>query len=116
MVDMGFLEREKEIIKTIRAMNEAELDFIVVGGYAVSALARHRFSVDCDIVISKRKLGKVHALGRIDTGAFLLCSARCNKSRFEVCIRVRNTGQVSLYKNFPIVVLQYPFVPMLATM
>ena len=59
---MGFLEREKEIIETIRAMNEAELDFIVVGGYAVSALARHRFSVDCDIVISKRKLGKVRDL------------------------------------------------------
>lgn len=55
---MGFVERENEIIKTIKSMVEAELDFIVVGGYAVSALARHRFSVDCDIVISKKRLGK----------------------------------------------------------
>lgn len=58
MVTMGFVERENEIIKTIKSMVEAELDFIVVGGYAVSALARHRFSVDCDIVISKKRLGK----------------------------------------------------------
>jgi len=53
---MGFVERENEILKTIKSMVEARLDFIVVGGYAVSALARHRFSVDCDIVISKNRL------------------------------------------------------------
>jgi len=55
---MGFVERENEILKTIKSMVEARLDFIVVGGYAVSALARHRFSVDCDVVISKERLGK----------------------------------------------------------
>lgn len=56
---MSFIEREKEILRTIRSMVEAGLDFVVVGGYAVSALARHRFSVDCDIVISKERLSEI---------------------------------------------------------
>jgi hypothetical protein len=53
---MEFTKRENEILKTIKSMVEARLDFVVVGGYAVSALARHRFSVDCDIVVPKKKL------------------------------------------------------------
>jgi hypothetical protein len=48
---MKIVERENEILRTIRRLREEKLDFIVVGGYAVSALARHRFSVDCDIVV-----------------------------------------------------------------
>jgi hypothetical protein len=53
---MDFIERENEILRTIKRMVDAGLDFVVVGGYAVSALARHRFSVDCDLVVSKKKL------------------------------------------------------------
>jgi hypothetical protein len=53
---MQFLDRENEILKTIKGMADAKLDFVVVGGYAVSALARHRFSIDCDIVVPKNKL------------------------------------------------------------
>jgi hypothetical protein len=53
---MEFIERENEIIKTIKSMADTGLDFVVVGGYAVSALAKHRFSVDCDIVVPKKKL------------------------------------------------------------
>jgi len=60
--EMGFVERENEILKTIKSMVEARLDFIVVGGYAVSALARHRFSVDCDLVISKNRLEKFESI------------------------------------------------------
>jgi len=48
---MKLVERENEILKTIRRLKEENLDFVVVGGYAVSALARHRFSVDCDLVV-----------------------------------------------------------------
>lgn len=55
MVDMEFVERENEILKSLKRMVEAGIDFIVVGGYAVSALARHRFSVHCDVVIPKKK-------------------------------------------------------------
>jgi hypothetical protein len=51
---MEFVERENEILRTIRSMVDSGLDFVVVGGYAVSALARHRFSVDCDIVVPKK--------------------------------------------------------------
>jgi hypothetical protein len=50
---MEFIERENAIFKTLKNMMNAGFDFIVVGGYAVSALARHRFSVDCDIVTAK---------------------------------------------------------------
>jgi len=48
---MKLVERENEILRTIRRLKEENLDFVVVGGYAVSALARHRFSVDCDLVV-----------------------------------------------------------------
>lgn len=53
---MAFVERENKILKIIQGLVNADIDFIVVGGYAVSSLARHRFSVDCDIVISKELL------------------------------------------------------------
>lgn len=61
---MSFMEREREILRTIRSMVEAGLDFVVVGGYAVSALARHRFSVDCDIVVSKERLPEIEGVLR----------------------------------------------------
>ena len=51
-----FVERENEILKTISAFADAGLDFIVVGGYAVTGLGRHRFSVDLDIVINRKDL------------------------------------------------------------
>ena len=53
---MAFVERENEILPTIRSMVEAGLDLIVVGGYAISSVARHSFSVDCDVVIQKESL------------------------------------------------------------
>jgi len=59
---MKLIERENEIIKLIRQLVESKLDFIVVGGYAVSALAKHRFSVDCDIVIPKKELAAIKNL------------------------------------------------------
>lgn len=55
---MEFVNRENEILRMLKRLVEEKLDFVVVGGYAVSGLARHRFSVDCDIVISKRELEK----------------------------------------------------------
>lgn len=54
---MEFIERENEILRTVKGMVDAGFDFVVVGGYAVSALARHRFSVDCDVVVPKRHIG-----------------------------------------------------------
>lgn len=54
---MKFVERENEIINIIKKLSD--FNMIVVGGYAVSARAKHRFSVDCDIVISKDNLDKI---------------------------------------------------------
>lgn len=47
--------REAEIIKTLSSLRG---EFIVIGGYAASALSAHRFSVDCDIAVSRKDLGK----------------------------------------------------------
>ena len=54
---MKFVERENEMIKIIKKLSD--FDIIVVGGYAVSARAKHRFSVDCDIVIPEKYLKKI---------------------------------------------------------
>ena len=40
---------------------DANLDFIVVGGYAVSAF-KHRFSIDADVVIKSEDLEKFEAI------------------------------------------------------
>src|SRR4030042_1275012 len=55
---MEFVKRENEILRMLRRLIEEQLDCVVVGYYAVSGFARHRFSVDCDIVLSKRELEK----------------------------------------------------------
>lgn len=62
MSNMEFLNREKEILRMLRKLTEEKLDLIVVGGYAVSGLAKHRFSVDCDIVVPKRELAKLEEI------------------------------------------------------
>ena len=56
---MEFVKRENEILLTLNRFVEEKLDFVVVGGYAVSGLGKHRFSVDCDVVISKNERGKI---------------------------------------------------------
>ena len=55
---MEFVNRENEILQTLNKLTQEKLDFVVVGGYAVSGLGKHRFSVDCDIVISKEENDK----------------------------------------------------------
>lgn len=46
------VERENEIIEMLRKIADSDLEFVIVGGYAVSAF-RHRFSIDADIVVRK---------------------------------------------------------------
>lgn len=53
----GLLERENEIMKIINVFQKKELEFIVVGGYAVSTYKK-RFSIDLDIVVSEKNLEK----------------------------------------------------------
>lgn len=58
MVKMKLIERENEILNVLKGLVEAKLDFVVVGGFAVSGLTRHRFSVDCDVVVTREELEK----------------------------------------------------------
>ncbi len=48
--------REAEVIRVLNALSPHLIKFVVVGGYAVNALASHRFSVDCDLVIDEKDL------------------------------------------------------------
>lgn len=50
-----FIERENEIFDILDDFNKAELKFVLIGGYAVSAYM-HRFSIDADICINKKDL------------------------------------------------------------
>lgn len=53
--------RENAILDLLKKLREAGAEFVLVGGYAVSALATHRFSVDCDIVVPKKSLDKIRS-------------------------------------------------------
>jgi len=51
------IKKENEIFDVLQKFIDAKLDFIVVGGYAVSAF-KHRFSIDADIIIEEASLLK----------------------------------------------------------
>ena len=55
---------EAEIIRILRVLHSHSDKLVVIGGYAVSALASHRFSVDCDVVVSEKEL---ESLGKVLT-------------------------------------------------
>ena len=58
---MEFVSRENEIFRTLNGLAE-QVDFVVVGGYAVSGSGQHRFSVDCDVVIPKSGMGQTETV------------------------------------------------------
>lgn len=49
------IKKENEIFDILQKFIDSNLDFIVVGGYAVSAF-KHRFSVDVDVVIQSQNI------------------------------------------------------------
>ena len=51
------IKKENDIFEILQKFIDSNIDFIVVGGYAVSAF-KHRFSVDADIVIRLEDLSK----------------------------------------------------------
>ncbi len=55
------IKKENDIFDILQKFIDAKLDFIVVGGYAVSAF-KHRFSVDADVVIQSKDLDKFEAI------------------------------------------------------
>jgi len=54
---IGLLEREREVMKILNLLLDGQLDFIVVGGYAISTYKK-RFSIDLDIVVDGGDLKK----------------------------------------------------------
>ena len=55
------INRENAIFNILQELRDANLDFIVIGGYAVSAY-KHRFSIDADIVIKKEDKAKFESV------------------------------------------------------
>ncbi|MDP3917162.1 MAG: hypothetical protein Q8Q42_02640 [Nanoarchaeota archaeon] len=53
----NYIERENTIFEILQSFIDARLDYIVVGGYAISAY-KHRFSVDADIVLKSEDKSK----------------------------------------------------------
>ncbi len=47
---------DTEIIRILEALNGETDDFVVIGGYAVSAYGQHRFSVDCDLATNRNNI------------------------------------------------------------
>lgn len=52
-----YIERENTIFEVLQDFIDKNLDFVLIGGYAISSF-KHRFSVDADIVIKKEDLEK----------------------------------------------------------
>jgi len=47
------LSRENEVLQILEKFVDSGLEFALIGGYAVTARGRHRYSVDCDIVVAE---------------------------------------------------------------
>jgi len=59
----GFPDRENQLFAILETFNESKLEFLVIGGYAVSAY-QHRFSVDADLVITAEQFDRFAAVLR----------------------------------------------------
>ncbi len=58
-----FIERENNIFEILRDFQLETLEFVLIGGYAVSAF-KHRFSVDADVVIKPEDLERFEEILR----------------------------------------------------
>lgn len=61
----GFADRENQLFAILETFDEHDLEFVVIGGFAVSAF-QHRFSVDADLVISAEQFDEFANLLRAD--------------------------------------------------
>ncbi len=57
----GLLEREQEVMRILALFLDKDLDFIVVGGYAISTYKK-RFSIDLDVVVKEEDIKKFEKL------------------------------------------------------
>jgi hypothetical protein len=59
---VDLLAREAEIVRIIKILSPESDRFVVIGGYAINALAAHRYSVDCDLVTDSRGLKEIEKI------------------------------------------------------
>ena len=59
------IKKENDIFDILQKFIDAKLDFVVVGGYAVSAF-KHRFSLDSDIFIQSKDFDKFEKIVKKD--------------------------------------------------
>lgn len=59
----GFADRENQLFAILETFDEHDLEFVVIGGFAVSAF-QHRFSVVADLVIPAEKFDEFASLLR----------------------------------------------------
>lgn len=59
----GFPDRENQLFAVLEMFNTHDLEFLVIGGYAVSAY-QHRFSIDADLVITEEQFDRFAAILR----------------------------------------------------
>lgn len=57
---MSFSERSEALVELLEAVDAAGLDYVLVGGYAVSAFET-RFSTDLDIVVARETVDDYHS-------------------------------------------------------
>lgn len=73
-------------------------EFILIGGYAVSALSSHRFSVDCDVVIAKKTSKQFRSLLKTE-GYIRRRSAKVGKEyrgSIEMYVKTISAGKISV--------------------
>lgn len=51
------IEKENLVFEILQRFTDAGIEFVIVGGYAISAF-KHRFSIDADIVVQEKDLEK----------------------------------------------------------
>jgi hypothetical protein len=88
-------DREGEIIRLLALIPR---EFVLIGGYAVSALSSHRFSVDCDVVISRKTSKQFRSLLRRE-GYLRRRSAKVGKETggsVEIYVRTIKAGKISV--------------------
>ena len=57
----SLIKKENDIFEILQKFIDSNLDFILVGGYAVSSF-KHRFSIDADIVVKSEDLSKFEGI------------------------------------------------------
>ncbi len=92
-------EREEEIVRILRVLGNESDRFVLVGGYAVNALAPHRFSVDCDLVASQENLPAIERILKKEGYTREHSNSRRSRSRVDNYAKMlaQGSADVDLY-------------------